>query len=207
MSSDAASVPSTSGLAAGGDVLKKLETAKELKEKGDTAFQEGKLKDALASYHQSILYLSGLDKNALQKALGQPAPSPPAIEAVDQAAQEKPRTEVDVLQEKIYSNMSQCHLANQNWKRAIETADKALKFNPKNRKALFRKAKAQGELGYFEKAEKILEDLIKDAEPQEKEACQKELERLRAIDKERERVHNQKLKGFLNKEKVDLGAD
>ena len=40
-----------------------------------------------------------------------------------------------------------------------------MSYNPKNRKALFRKAKAQGELGYFEKAEKILEDLIKDAEP------------------------------------------
>ncbi|KAH9902718.1 hypothetical protein C8Q73DRAFT_671496 [Cubamyces lactineus] len=206
MSSEAAST-STSGLAAGGDILSKLNTAKELKEKGDKAFQEGRLKDALASYHQSILYLSGLDKNALQKALGQPVPEPPPIEAVDQAAQEKPKTEVDILQEKIYSNMSQCHLSNQNWKRAVETADKALSYNPKNRKALFRKAKAQGELGYFEKAEKILEDLIKDAEPTEKDACQKELDRLRAIDKERERAHNQKLKGFLNKEKINLGAD
>ncbi|KAI9066225.1 hypothetical protein FKP32DRAFT_1589733 [Trametes sanguinea] len=205
MSAEAAS-STTPGLAAGGDIVKKLETAKELKEKGDKSFQEGKLKDALASYHSSLLYLHGLDKNSLQKALGQPLPPPPPIEAVDQAAQEKPKTEVDILQEKIYSNMSQCHLANQNWKRAVETADKALVLNPKNRKALFRKAKAQGELGYFEKAEKILEDLIKDAEPAEKDICQKELARLRAMDKERERAHNQKLKGFLNKEKVDLSA-
>ncbi|OSD06630.1 hypothetical protein PYCCODRAFT_1431646 [Trametes coccinea BRFM310] len=205
MSSEAAPA-TTPGLAAGGDVVKKLETAKGLKEKADKSFQEGKLKDALASYHQALLYLHGLDKNSLQKALGQPVPPPPPIEAVDQAAQEKPKTEVDILQEKIYSNMSQCHLANQNWKRAVETADKALALNPKNRKALFRKAKAQGELGYFEKAEKILEDLIKDAEPTEKDICQKELARLRAIDKERERAHNQKLKGFLNKEKVDLSA-
>ena len=33
-------------------------------------------------------------RNALQKALGQPIPEPPPIEAVDQAAQEKPKTEV-----------------------------------------------------------------------------------------------------------------
>ena len=44
MSSEAAST-STSGLAAGGDILSKLNTAKELKEKGDKAFQEGRLKD------------------------------------------------------------------------------------------------------------------------------------------------------------------
>ena len=35
-----------------------------------------------------------------------------------------------------------------------------LKKNDKNTKALFRKAKALGEQGYFEKAEKILEDLL-----------------------------------------------
>lgn len=75
--------------------------------------------------------------------------------------------------------MSQCHLKLSNWKRAIDTADKAgrvlltlriscwadattqaIAINPKNYKALYRKAKAQGELGYFEKAEKILEDLL-----------------------------------------------
>jgi hypothetical protein len=36
-----------------------------------------------------------------------------------------------------------------------------LKKNDKNTKALFRKGKALGELGYFEKAEKALEDLLK----------------------------------------------
>lgn len=81
--------------------------------------------------------------------------------------------------EKIYSNMSVCHLKQSNWKRAIETADKvnivfllrstttsqkrhlkALAQNGNNFKALFRKAKALGELGHFEKAEKILEELL-----------------------------------------------
>lgn len=31
--------------------------------------------------------------------------------------------QVDFLAEKIYSNMSQCHLKKGNWKRAVETAD------------------------------------------------------------------------------------
>jgi hypothetical protein len=33
---------------------------------------------------------------------------------------------VDGIVEKIYANMSACHLKNQNWKRAQETADKVM---------------------------------------------------------------------------------
>ncbi|KAI0367817.1 TPR-like protein [Pilatotrama ljubarskyi] len=198
---------SGNGLAAGGDILEKIEKAKEFKEKGDKAFQGDDLQNALMMYHQAILHLKGLDKNAVQKALGKPVPAPPPIEAVDQAAQEKPRTEADELLEKIYANMCQCHVKRGNWKRVIETADKVLEHNPKNRKALFRKARAHGETGWFEKAEKILEDLIKDAEAQEKEACQAELARLREKEKKLTAAHDAKMKGFLNKEKVNLSAD
>ncbi|OBZ72158.1 Tetratricopeptide repeat protein 9C [Grifola frondosa] len=182
---------------ANGDVLKKLEIAKEKKEAGDQAFKAGELQNALLSYHQSLLYLKGIDRNALQQAFGGPtAPEQP----VDQAAKEKPKTEADEMMEKIYSNMSACHLKQSNWKRAVETADKALALNENNYKALFRKAKALGEQGYVEKAFKILEDLsVKN--PIDAPICNAELARLRAIDKERERVHNQKLKGFLNREK------
>ena len=94
--------------------------------------------------------------------------------------------------EKIYANMAACHLKAENWKRAIESADKvyvlpttsqplrsfrpshrvhqaltlvchlqALAKNADNTKALFRKGKAQGELGFFEKALKTLEDVKK----------------------------------------------
>ena len=52
-----------------------------------------------------------------------------------------------------------------NWKRAIETADVALQLNKKNYKAAFRKARALKEQGYFEKAEKILQELINDGDP------------------------------------------
>ena len=63
--------------------------------------------------------------------------------------------------EKVYANMSACHIKRENWKRAQETAEKALAKNPKNYKAMFRRAKALGEQGYSERAEKILEDLIR----------------------------------------------
>ena len=115
--------------------------------------------------------------------------------------------------------MSACHIKRENWKRAQETAEKALARNPKNYKAMFRRGKALGEQGYFERAEKILEELIRDSpagkltllryclacchvvsDPQlcdsDAPAATAELKRLRVIDKEKERVHNQKLRGM-----------
>ena len=59
--------------------------------------------------------------------------------------------------------MSACHVKRENWKRAQETAEKALARNPKNYKAMFRRGKALGEQGFFERAEKILEEIIKDS--------------------------------------------
>ncbi|CCM03067.1 uncharacterized protein FIBRA_05187 [Fibroporia radiculosa] len=114
--------------------------------------------------------------------------------------------QADEMLEKIYSNMSACHLRQNNWKRAIETADKAIAQNENNYKALFRKAKALGETGYFEKAEKILEELLKKNEA-DAAAINAELSRLRTMDKEREKVHNKKFKGFLNREKKTGGDE
>ncbi|KAI1796872.1 TPR-like protein [Ganoderma leucocontextum] len=189
----------TSNLSAGGDIGQKFSVAKDKKEAGDEAFKKNDLDAALRNYHEALLYLKGLDKNATQRALGQPVPQPPPIEAVNQAAEEKQRTEVDFLTEKIYSNMSQVHLKKGNWKRAIETADVALQQNKKNYKAAFRKARALKEQGYFEKAEKILEELINDGDPNgasDVESCLR-VSVLKAF----------ALRCFLNKEKVDLSKD
>ena len=71
--------------------------------------------------------------------------------------------QADELVEKVYANMSACHIKRENWKRAQETAEKALAKNPKNYKAMFRRGKALGEQGFFERAEKILEELIKES--------------------------------------------
>ncbi|KAH7930201.1 TPR-like protein [Leucogyrophana mollusca] len=184
----------------------KLGTAKDKKDTGDTAFKAGDVKSALRSYHEALMYLHGIDKNAL-KSLGVPSSSPPAA-AVDEAAGAKAvneKTEVDIMLERIYANMSACHLKQGNWKRALDTADKALAKNESNPKAMFRKAKALGELGYFEKAEKILEDLKKKS-PSEGPMADAELARLRAADKERQKAHDQKMRGWLSREKKSAPA-
>ncbi|KAF8554636.1 TPR-like protein [Imleria badia] len=179
-------------------VATKLQTAREKKDVADAAFKNGDLKDALRSYHESLMYLHGLDKNAL-RSLGVVAPSSIPSSAVDQAASAKDeKTEVDLMLEKIYANMSACHLKQENWKRAIDTADKAIAKNPANSKALFRKGKALGELGFFEKAEVVLAEAKKIA-PNGMQAplVDAELARQRAVDRERQKAHDQKLRGML----------
>lgn len=173
------------------EVRAKLEVAALKKDVGDRAFKAGDLKAALRGYHESLLYLQGIDKSGLKSAL-----SPPSADG----SLPQQKTAADEMMEKIYANMSACHIKQENWKRAVETADKALSKNDANYKAVFRKAKALGELGFFERAEPLLEDLIKKS-PSDAPAATAELARLRAMDKERDRAHKQKLKGWLNRDK------
>jgi tetratricopeptide (TPR) repeat protein len=90
--------------------------------------------------------------------------------------------------------MSAAHIKLGNWKRALDTAEQALAKNPDNFKALFRKGKALGELGWFEKAEPILQDLLK-KNPADTPTINAEIARLRAMDKDREKKASNKMKG------------
>jgi tetratricopeptide (TPR) repeat protein len=177
-------------------VSAKVAIAKEKKEVGDQSFKAGDFKAALQSYHQALMYLVGLDRNAIKSLTGGlSAPTPP-LDGTSQMKEEK--TEVDEIVEKVYANMSACHLNQKNWQRALETADKALKKNENNYKAMFRKGKALGEIGYFEKAQAILEDLKK-KNPTDAAGVDRELARLKAIDMVREKAHRDSLRGFLKK--------
>ncbi|KAJ6576628.1 hypothetical protein DFH09DRAFT_1149892 [Mycena vulgaris] len=194
----------------------KVAIAKEKKGVADQAFKEGKITEGESATRTIHLHLPTGCRNALQSmGMGSPAPPPPAASSSSAPpppdAKAKEKTEVDDIVEKIYANMSACHLKNKNWKRALETADKALAKNENNYKAMFRKAKALAELGYFERAVKLLEDL-KTKSPADAALADAELSRLRALDKERERANNKKLKGthaqslpsaFLSREKAD----
>ena len=88
----------------------------------------------------------------------------------------------------------------------------ALSKNETNYKAMLRKAKALGELGYFERSQRLLEDIISKSTtgkdtylddpsytdshiPSDAPAAQAELARLRALDKQREKKANNKMKG------------
>ncbi|KDQ15916.1 hypothetical protein BOTBODRAFT_31363 [Botryobasidium botryosum FD-172 SS1] len=176
------------------DVEAKLKIAKEKKAAGDEDFRKGDVQPALRSYHESLLYLQGLDKSVLSAVNGQNNP-PPASTEGEKAA--PIRTEADELIEKIYCNMSACHIKNSNWTRALESANKALAKNENNTKALFRKAKALAGSGYTEKAIEVLEDLLEKT-PNDA-AVRAELKAVKAVDKERETKAMKTFKGMFNK--------
>lgn len=174
----------------------KIETAKQKKDVADQAFKAGEIKDALRSYHESLMYLAGLDKNASQ------AMNNNARSSEDPPAKEE-KTEADEIIEKIYLNMAACHMKQKNWQRTVECTDKALKKNPESFKAMFRKGKALGEQGFFDKAKKVLEELKK-KNPDDAAAVDAEITRLAAIDAERTKAQNKKMKGFLSGKKIGV---
>jgi len=98
-------------------VANKILTAKQKKDSADQAFKTGHLQPALRSYHEALFYILGIDKNALRALTGG------GSQSIEEPQPE--RTEVDDIIEKIYANMSACHLKNENWQRALETANKA----------------------------------------------------------------------------------
>ncbi|KAF7327911.1 TPR-like protein [Mycena kentingensis (nom. inval.)] len=179
----------------------KLDIGKQKKSEADEAFKGGDVKQALISYHSALAYLLGLNKDALGAVA-----AAPAVESSN-GGPPKERTEVDILVENIYANMAQAHLKNGNWRRAQESAEKALSKNENNFKAMFRKAKALSEQGYFERAVKLLEELKKKStDDKVTTMADGELARLRAEDKVKERENNKKLKGFLSKGKAKADA-
>lgn len=170
------------------EIESKIDIGRSKKDAGDAAFKEGDIKSALRAYHEALMYFVGIDRTALS-ALG--------IGNDNSNVSEKERDEIDLTVEKIHANMAACHIKQGNWKRALETAEKALAKNPANSKALFRKAKAQGELGFIEKAEETLLEAKKVSSPAEIPLVEAELVRLRALDRERQKVADQRLRGFL----------
>ncbi|KIY44144.1 TPR-like protein, partial [Fistulina hepatica ATCC 64428] len=177
----------------------KLSTAKQLKDTADQAFRDGNTKQALAQYHQALLYVLGLDRNAMEAMGGGPPQPPPA--PGEKPVQPKTEARIcfpcaDEIVEKIYNNMCACHLKNGKWERAVETANKALAKNENNTKAMFRKAKALAEQGFLERAVKLFQE-VKAKNPSEAAAVNAEIAKYRSIDEERDRANKKKLKGKL----------
>jgi FK506-binding protein 8 len=179
---------------------KKLQTAKEKKELADKAFQASDLQTALRYYHEALLYLKGLDSNTTDVVAGNTG---------DQSAEVSPeKKEISTIIEKVYSNMCACQIKQGRWQRAIETADKVLAKNEGNVKAKFRKGKALGELGFFEKSTAILEDLLKANEQgPDAPAIKAELQKFKVMEKEVTKKADTKIRGFLNKDKALLAKE
>ncbi|RIB25269.1 hypothetical protein C2G38_514818 [Gigaspora rosea] len=159
----------------------KLAASKLEKDKGNEFFKAGDISEALRHYHQALFHLHGLQNNK-------------SFAIFRKEQEEEPKT--DPLQEDImkttsviYSNMSACLIKKEKWSRAIECADKALKSDPDNTKALFRRAQAYISDGNTTRARQDLEKLT-EKNPDDP-LVKREWQRLKQKDKEQDQKQHE----------------
>ncbi|KAI9137504.1 hypothetical protein BKA69DRAFT_893650 [Paraphysoderma sedebokerense] len=133
----------------------KIQKGKELKDKGNQHFKNGEIQVAIRSYHESLLYLSGLVRPDKQD----------AVPFVSGSSGQAPLTDTEKEDARsaivaVYNNMCACHIKKSNWKRAIETSNKVLEFDPKNPKGHYRRGLAYLNDGALDKAEKDLKKAL-----------------------------------------------
>ncbi|RIA92420.1 hypothetical protein C1645_765253 [Glomus cerebriforme] len=169
----------------------KLASGKLEKDQGNEYFKKGEIKNALRHYHLALFHLNGLQNNK-------------TFAVFRKEQEEEPKN--DPLQEDItktmsviYSNLAACHIKEQNWDKAISYANKALKHDPENTKALFRRAQAYINEGNTTRAREDLEKLT--VKNPDDAAVKREWYNLKMKDKEQDEKQRRELKGMFNRKK------
>ncbi|KAG0053971.1 hypothetical protein BGZ83_000115 [Gryganskiella cystojenkinii] len=173
-------------------VQEKIADALNNKDLGNEAFKNNDIKKALMQYHLAVLGLSGLDNQMA----GMPMMSsvkPQEGGAVNDTQKSEIKSNLAV----VYSNMGACHLKNANYKRAIEVCTTALKHDPNNVKAKFRRAQAKLGEGNLAGAEADL-TALGDKVP----GVKQELEKLKKKYKEQDDKQRKTLGGFLSRGRI-----
>ncbi|CED84038.1 FKBP-type peptidyl-prolyl cis-trans isomerase [Phaffia rhodozyma] len=171
------------------EVLEKTQTGIEYKLQGNEAFQNKDFPIALKSYHLAVLNLNGLDRSVITQAQAQNGNSGVDEQEIKQLVHQA-NLELSV----VYSNMAAVHLKRENWIRAIACADDALKKNPDNAKASFRKASALKSSGSIVKARNLLETLDK-SDP----SVNQLITQIQASEKAQDVKFNQSFKGMFDR--------
>ncbi|KAJ1026692.1 hypothetical protein NDA16_002290 [Ustilago loliicola] len=194
----------------------KFRTGLEHKSRGNQAFLSNDIKAALQSYHLAVLYLSGLENRSILGLVGENSGTdgkPEDLSSDEQGEQDEqpaPLTSPEAGEKQlsaVYSNMAACYLKQNNFPRAIETAEKSLKCDSKNLKAKYRKAQALRLGGDVYKAKSYLQDTIaglktKKSGTKQSEAIESFETELKAVEKlirDKEGMARNKWKGFLGK--------
>ncbi|KAI1298622.1 hypothetical protein EDD11_006762 [Mortierella claussenii] len=161
------------------------------KDQGNEAFKQGDVQKALMQYHLAVLALSGLDNQMS----GMPMMS--AMRPQDGAASEGQKNEIKSNLAVIYSNMAACHLKNNNYKRAIEVCNSALKNDPDNFKAKFRRGQAKSGEGNIAGAEADFLSL-----GEKVPGVKAELEKLKKKSKDADEKQRKTMGGFLSRGRI-----
>ncbi|CAJ0587284.1 unnamed protein product, partial [Mesorhabditis spiculigera] len=115
--------------------LKNIKAAEEAKERGNDFLKQGKLKLALKEYQRIEVLLE------------------------HRHAKEAPSEKRDALMLAAFLNMATIHQMLNEEVETVAACDKALKMDPKNVKALYRKGHAKNSLALYDEAEAIFTDI------------------------------------------------
>ncbi|KAF9571386.1 hypothetical protein EC968_000652 [Mortierella alpina] len=172
-------------------IEEKMVAALAHKDQGNEFFKNGDLKNALMQYHLAVLGLSGLDNQMS----GMPMMSSKSPQ--EGAATEAQKSDIKAALAVVYSNMGACHLKNSNYKRAVEVCNTALKNDPDNVKAKFRRAQAKLGEGNLAGAEADLLSL-----GEKVPGVKAELEKLKKMGKAAAEKQRKAMGGFLSRGRI-----
>ncbi|KAE9033005.1 hypothetical protein PR003_g8890 [Phytophthora rubi] len=137
-------------------VGEKVEQAELLKRQGNLLVKQGEFKRALTSYAKVFAYVNGL--SVAGDAMSQYAQS-----AAGMAATQEQGGQIQAVKVAAWANMALCHLKlGAQPERALDCCDKVLELEPQHSKARFRKAQAMTQLMHYERAYKMLSELLEE---------------------------------------------
>ncbi|KAL4102203.1 hypothetical protein PRIC1_005949 [Phytophthora ramorum] len=136
-------------------VAEKVEQAELLKRRGNLLVKQSEFKRALASYAKVFAYMNGL--SVAGDAMSQYAQASAGMSATQEQGEQ-----IQAVKVAVWANMALCHLKRATPDKALATCDKVLALEPQHSKARFRKAQAMVQLAHYERAHKLLCELLED---------------------------------------------
>ncbi|KAH7940315.1 tetratricopeptide repeat protein 9C [Rhipicephalus sanguineus] len=134
-------------------IVENLEQAKICKQEGNALYNDGQIKPAIRKYHQGLLHLKACQARYDMPQLGPGGPG------LDKETQD----EVDKVQAECYNNLAACLLKQPkcDYDRVVQYCNSALRLQPNNVKAVFRKAVAHYNMGNYRVARLYLNDAVR----------------------------------------------
>jgi tetratricopeptide (TPR) repeat protein len=160
-----------------------MEKALELKTQANGEFTAGNIQQAVALFHQALLYAKGLDANIS------------SVVGMGEASEQE--RSIKTFLSTLYSNLAACHVKLQRWDRAIVACNEALKHDNGNIKAKFRLSQAYLSSGDVDRAQTLLDELQKE-QPNDA-AVRNAMVQLKQKKKAQDDKQASELRGFLTK--------
>ncbi|XP_068731003.1 tetratricopeptide repeat protein 9C-like [Montipora capricornis] len=125
----------------------RVEIGQALKEKGNEYFKKQEYRNAMKNYHKALLNVKGLMDQ----------PNIPGMESLCSDISDELKVSIHQIQFSCYNNLAACLLKDGRWDRSEHYCSEALKLQPENAKALFRRGQCHFHMKDFDKAQNDLQ--------------------------------------------------